>query len=337
MEGQARARPEPPLSSPPASVAGGADARLGRKLVLDEIFDLSLYSRLREVAGSDLAPVLEELVRVETRHVSFWQEFFGLQGLTRLDGPRRFKLALLVLLCRLFGPSAVHLVLEAIEVHGVRKYLRVWNRYKDTPLGAAVRGILEDEFEHEDMVVSGQGERRVNPEKVRNVFLGLNDGLVEILGAVSGFFAAFGRSRAVLAAGFTVAVAGAMSMAAGAYIGAGSEAEVRETDEERRRFLGETVTPAPRESPGTSALVVGLGYFGGALVPVLPVLFGAKGMLPTMVTAGTTIVLVSAVVAFISGMDVRRRIVLNVLITGIAVAVTYAIGMAAKALLGIAI
>jgi hypothetical protein len=72
-------------------------------------------------------------------------------------------------------------------------------------------------------------------------FLGLNDGLVEILGAVGGFFVAFGSSMAVLAAGFTVAVAGAMSMAAGAYIGAGSEAEVRATEDERRRFLGETV------------------------------------------------------------------------------------------------
>ena len=244
---------------------------------------------------------------------------------------------MLTVVCRLFGSSGVHLVLEAIEVHGVRKYLRVWNRYKDTPLGAAVREVLQDEFEHEDMVVTGEAERHVNPEKVRNVFLGLNDGLVEILGAVSGFFAAFGSSTAVLAAGFTVAVAGAMSMAAGAYIGAGSEAEVRETEEARRRFLGETVARAPSESPAASALVVGLGYFAGALVPVLPVLFGAKGMLPTIVTAGSTIVAVSAVVAFISGMDVRRRIVLNVLITGIAVGVTYAIGMVAKVLLGIAI
>jgi len=314
-----------------------ADTRLGRQLVLDEIFDLSLYRRLREVAQSDLARMLDELVRVETRHVSFWQEFFSLQGLRELDPGRRLKLAVLTVVCRLFGSSGVHLVLEAIEVHGVRKYLRVWNRYKDTPLGAAVREVLQDEFEHEDMVVTGEAERHVNPEKVRNVFLGLNDGLVEILGAVSGFFAAFGSSTAVLAAGFTVAVAGAMSMAAGAYIGAGSEAEVRETEEARRRFLGETVARAPSESPAASALVVGLGYFAGALVPVLPVLFGAKGMLPTIVTAGSTIVAVSAVVAFISGMDVRRRIVLNVLITGIAVGVTYAIGMVAKVLLGIAI
>jgi predicted membrane protein (TIGR00267 family) len=312
------------------------DARLGRQLVLDEIFDLSLYRALREVATGDLRHVLDELIVVETRHVAFWQEFFGLEEVTALDPGRRVKLVTLIAACRLFGNSGIHVVLEAIEVHGIRKYLRVWDRYKDGPLGSAVRDILEDEFKHEDMVVSGENDRHINPDKVRNVFLGLNDGLVEILGAVSGFFAAFRNATAVLAAGFTVAVAGALSMAAGAYIGASSEREVRETEDERRRFLGETVSGQAPESPTASALVVGIGYFAGAVVPILPVLFGATGLAPTVVTAGAMIVAVSAIVAFISGMAVRRRIVLNVIITGIAVVVTYAIGLLAKAVWGIA-
>jgi VIT1/CCC1 family predicted Fe2+/Mn2+ transporter len=308
---------------------------LARRLVLDEIFDLALYRSLRGVARDDLRETLDELIRVEERHVAFWQEFFGLQELSTLDLARRLKLALLGVVCRLFGASAIHIVLEAIEVHGVRKYLRVWKRYEMTPLGDAVRGILEDEFRHEDMVVTGDSARRVNPDTVRNVFIGLNDGLVEILGAVSGFFAAFGTAGAVLTAGVTVAVAGALSMAAGAYVAASSEAEVRETEEERRRFLGELDRPTESDAPLASALVVGLGYVAGALVPLLPVLFGATGMLPTLLAAGTTIVLVSAIVAFLSGMNLRRRIVLNLAITGLAVTVTYAIGLLTRAAWGI--
>ena len=314
-----------------------APTALARQLVQDEIFDLALYRSLREIARGTLRGALDELIRVETRHVAFWQEFFDLKALTTLDLGRRLKLAALIGVCRVFGAGAIHVVLEAIEVHGVRKYLTVWSRYEAGPFGAALRGILEDEFKHEDMVVTGDSERRVNPERVRNVFLGLNDGLVEIVGAVSGFYAAFGSSVAVLAAGFTVAVAGALSMAAGAYIATGSEAEVRSTEDERRRFLGEPVVSEAAESPLVSALVVGLGYFAGALVPVLPVLFGATGILPTVIAAGTTIVAVSAIVAFISGMDVRRRVLLNLAITGIAVVVTYAIGLLAKAALGVAI
>src|SRR5436853_4221860 len=313
-----------------------ADPKLARQLVLDELFDLSLYRSLLNVAGGELRAILDQLIPIEQRHFAFWQDFFDLH-VEALDLARRLKLVLLVAICRLFGAPAIHVVLEAIEVHGVRKYLRVWIAYGNGPLGSAVRNILEDEFKHEDEVVTGEAERQINPEKVRNVFLGLNDGLVEILGAVSGFFAAFNSTVAVVTAGFTVGVAGALSMAAGAYIGAGSEAELRETEDARKRFLGETVTSEPGQRPLVSAAIVGIGYLVGAVVPVLPVLFGARNVLPTVLTGGVMIVAVSAIVAFISGMDVRRRLVLNVIITGIAVVVTYALGLLTKRMLGVEI
>ena len=146
------------------------------------------------------------------------------------------------------------------------------------------------------------------------------------------------RSAFSLAFGsFTVGVAGALSMAAGAYIGAGSEAELRETEDARRRFLGETVASAAAESPPMSAAIVGLGYLVGGLVPVMPVVFGARTVWPTVLTGGAMIVAVSAIVAFISGMNVRRRITLNVIITGVAVMVTYALGLLTKRLLGVEI
>src|SRR5437016_2989031 len=196
--------------------ATGLDARLGRRLVLDEIFDLSLYRGLHAVAPPDLRRTLEALIPVETRHVAFWQKFFGLEHVTRLDAGRRLRLALFI--------------------------------------------------------------------------------------------------------------------AAGAYIGAGSEAELRETEDARRRFLGEIVTSEAAESPLGAAAVVGIGYFVGAVVPVLPVVFGARTVLPTVVTGGAMIIAVSAIVAFISGMNVRRRIALNVVITGLAVIVTYVLGLLTKKL-----
>lgn len=58
----------------------------------------------------------------------------------------------------------------------------------------------------------GEQERRISPERVRDVFLGLNDRLVEILGAVSGFFAAFGNAATVLVAGLTVAFLSGMAV-----------------------------------------------------------------------------------------------------------------------------
>jgi vacuolar iron transporter family protein len=314
-----------------------ADPKLARQLVLDELFDLSLYQSLRNVAGGELQAILDQLIPIEQRHFEFWQDFFDLH-VEALDLGRRLKLVLLVAICRLFGEPAIHLVLEAIEVYGVRKYLRVWSAYGNGPLGAAVRDILEDEFKHEDEVVTGDAERKLNPARVRDIFLGLNDGLVEILGAVSGFFAAFGNSLAVLVAGLTVAVAGALSMAAGAWIAVSSESEVRTTEIARRRFLGESVsTTGTAERPLASAIIVGASYLAGALVPVLPVLGGATTVLPSLLTAGSLIILVSIMVAFLSGMNVRRRVMTNLLIIAAAVGITFAIGVVTKLVWGVSV
>ncbi|HET7875115.1 MAG TPA: VIT1/CCC1 transporter family protein [Methylomirabilota bacterium] len=315
----------------------GHDAALARRLILDELFDLSLYQALRGTATGRLRAILEQLIPIETRHLAFWQDFFNLK-LDRLDVPRRLKLMLLVAVARLFGAPAIHLILEAIEVYGVRKYLTVWRKYERGPLGKAVRSILEDEFKHEDMVVTAEEERRISPQRVRDIFLGLNDGLVEILGAVSGFFGAFGNAATVLIAGSTVAVAGALSMGAGAYLALSSEAEVRGTEAERRRFLGEPEpSPESAQTPLASGFLVGASYLAGALVPVLPVAFGARTLFPSLAAAGVLIVAVSAMLAFLTGMDVRRRIVLNLAIMAAAVGITYAIGTITRAVWGIAV
>jgi VIT1/CCC1 family predicted Fe2+/Mn2+ transporter len=313
------------------------DPKLARTLILDELFDLSLYKALRGVTKADTQQVLDELVLVETQHLAFWQKFFD-SKLTTLDLGRHLKLRLIILVCRLFGATAVHLVLEAIEVYGVRKYLSLWKSYKGQPLGEALEGILADEFKHEDVLVTRLTERKINPEKIRNIFLGLNDGLVEILGAVSGFFGAFGDAVTVLIAASTTAVAGALSMAAGAYAALNSEKEVKATEFDKKQFLGEeTGSSEMEEQPLASAFFVGGAYIVGAMVPVLPVLFGAKDALASLVTAGSMIVLVSTLLAFLSGMDIKRRILMNLVIITVAVTVTYLIGTVARTVWGVAV
>jgi vacuolar iron transporter family protein len=313
------------------------DPQLAKTLVLDELFDLSLYKALRQVTQPDVHHTLDELITVETTHLAFWKHFFGLT-IEELNLGRRVKLSLIMFVCKLFGSTAVHLVLEAIEVHGVRKYLALWREYQGQPLGEALRGILMDEFKHEDVLVTALTDRKINAEKIRNIFLGLNDGLVEILGAVSGFFGAFGEATMVLIAASTTAVAGALSMAAGAFLALNSEKEVKTTEIAKKIFLGEASEVVPmEESPIGSALVVGMAYIAGAIVPVLPVIFGATSTLFSVLTAGLMVIVVSTILSFLSGMDVTRRIFLNLAMITIAVSVTYGIGVFAKHLWGIAL
>lgn len=319
-----------------AQVPTAHDPRLARQLILDELFDLSLYTALRDISTGDVRATLEELIRIERTHFEFWQDFFQLR-LPRLDVGRRIKLLLLTLVGRVFGRLGIQLVLEAIEVYGVRKYLGLWDAYRAGPLGEAVRGVLEDELKHEDRVVSELTARKINPDRIRDIFLGLNDGLVEILGAVSGFFGAFGNPVTVLIAATTTAVAGSISMGAGAYVAASSQAEVKQTEQRRLRFLGEAAGNEDDARPLASAVAVGASYFVGALIPVAPVLLGATSVFASAVTAGVIIVVVSLLLAFLSGMDVRRRVTMNLVIVAAAVVVTYAIGLLVKSVWRIAV
>lgn len=133
-----------------------------------------------------------------------------------------------------------------------------------TPLfGQALKATLMDEFEHEDEIVSGFTGRKINPERVRGIFLGFNDGLVEILGAVSGFFTALREPRLVLGASIAVAVAGALSMAAGAYAATSSEREMKQVQRGKALFLGRKKDEGNPSSPVSTGWVVGISYFVG--------------------------------------------------------------------------
>ena len=69
---------------------------------------------------------------------------------------------------------------------------------------------------------------------VRDVIFGANDGLVSILALVAGVYGAITESHVILIAGAAGAIAGAISMGAGAYLSAKSEKEVTEKERDRK-------------------------------------------------------------------------------------------------------
>jgi len=69
---------------------------------------------------------------------------------------------------------------------------------------------------------------------VRDVIFGANDGLVSILALVAGVYGAVTESHFILIAGMAGAIAGAISMGAGAYLSSKSEKEVTERESERK-------------------------------------------------------------------------------------------------------
>ncbi len=311
--------------------------KLAQNIILDELFALLLYRRWYAKSSPELKGVLLELIAIEEKHYAFWQKFLG-YSIGRLNLLRQIKLKTFAVLSGIFGEGAIHLFLEAIEINGVRKYLRVWSICSGTEYEKTVRTVLEDELEREDIIVLRLVVRKVNPQHIRNIFLGFNDGLVELLGAVSGFYAAFDTSTSVLIASVTVAVAGAISMGAGAYVALSSQNEVAKLEAEKKAFIHRSHTVVKeREHLFLSGATVAISYLVGAFVPLVPVFFGSKSIILSLFCGGIMIALVSAVLAFLSGMDVKRRIATNVVIIIGAVIISYAIGLFARNTWGIAI
>jgi VIT1/CCC1 family predicted Fe2+/Mn2+ transporter len=299
-------------------------------LVLDEMADLALYQQFRKhVSQPALVQLFDRLIAEEKKHVAFWRK--------KTDNPpatlgflRTAKVASLSLFGAVFGTPGILLVVEAIEVHGIRKYLNLWSSAPESSVRADVMAILKDELQHEDHMITLVAGRSVRPEVIRNAFLGFNDGSVEILGAVSGFAAAFRDTTHVLIAGFTVAMAGALSMAVGAFMATSAEREVAALDELRARALSikkEEEEAGSLASPLKAACIVGVTYLVGALVPILPFLFGARNALPSILLSGVLILTVSATLAFLSGMRVRRRLLINGGLIAFAVLVSTLFGM----------
>ncbi|HNF59273.1 MAG TPA: rubrerythrin family protein, partial [Elusimicrobiota bacterium] len=90
-------------------------------------------------------------------------------------------------------------------------------------------------------------------------------------------------------------------------------------------------------SPLSAASLVGLSYFLGASLPVLPVFLGATGVAISAAAAAAAVTVVSAGLAFLSGMDMGRRVLLNLGIVAGAVAMTSLLGSLAHRWLGVSL
>ena len=314
--------------------------KLSRALIAGEQASLALYERLLPVVGVDAKNILVSLVEIEKRHLRFWEDFFH-EPAPPLGIFTKFRISLAVAVARIFGDRAILLILESTEIHAIREYFAVWDRYRDSEMGSSIKKILIEELHDEEIVITGTASRGLRGGNIRNLFLGLNDGLVEILGVVSGLFAAFDHTSSVVIAALTVAIAGSFSMAAGVFAAESSENEIKEVHDRKRAFLDDRTRTGKDEPEGTrpvaSSLIVGISYFFGAMVPILPIFFGARGILISFLASGLIAIVIATAISFVTGMNIRKRILVNTVILTLAVSITYTMGIVAKNILGVSI
>lgn len=100
---------------------------------------------------------------------------------------------------------------------------------------------------------------------LREIIFGLEDSLVSTLGAVTGIAIGAGSQYVVILSGLVLIAAEGMSMAAGSYLSSKSAVQAQE------RFHGKRQEEAVH--PIRAAFVMGVFYFVGGFIPLMPYFF----------------------------------------------------------------
>lgn len=130
---------------------------------------------------------------------------------------------------------------------------------------------------------------------LREVVLGVNDGLVSVTGLVVGVGASGVADRLVLLAGLAAASAATVSMAVGTYLAAAAEHEYQAAHEPPALATGGSPSRPPRAvppgaGPGTRAAVMAAAVLLGSLPPLVPFALG----IPSSKASGTALLLAAA-------------------------------------------
>ena len=185
-----------------------------------------------------------------------------------------------------------------------------------------IKQVESSEMKAENIIKEKLLEHSPTLNNIRSIIFGMNDGLVEILGAVTGFAAALQQPILIIVAGFIVAIAGTLSMTGGAYLSVDYEKSVYKKKK--------------TDSSKAAAFYTGIAYIIGALVPLLPFLFGASGYYAlgiSIIITAIILSIVSILISIVSDTPILERIVKTLLISLGIVAITITLGVYARSVL----
>ncbi len=209
------------------------------KFYYAETKDSQIYEYLARLEKNPkLRRKLKGLADIERQHAKFWKDYLKKRGVVvkerKLGLWKRFGT---YLLRKLFGVSIVISLSEMGESSATYAYYDFYTQ-GDLSLQEkeTLSRIILDEMEHEKLFY--EEKKFLHVENIRDIVLGMNDGLVEILGAVTGLSAVYVNNPLLVGlSGLIVGVAGSLSMAIGSYVSVRSQRQVNEGLRKRFRIM----------------------------------------------------------------------------------------------------
>jgi VIT1/CCC1 family predicted Fe2+/Mn2+ transporter len=156
--------------------------------------------------------ILDNLVRQEGIHYQFWKAY----SQKKTFKINRLEILLFKLMRKIFGLTFTLKFIEGSEKEAIRQYNEYLKTVNDPEMKKRVQEIIEHEKDHERKIIASIKEEKV--EFISNIVLGVNDGLIELTGALVGFSFAFQKPALVALTGFITGLAASLSMASSAYM-----------------------------------------------------------------------------------------------------------------------
>lgn len=277
------------------------------KMQRDELTGSILYGKIAaRQKDENNRSVFEEISRAERGHYETWRAYTG-----RDVTPDRKKIALFTAFSRILGITFTIKFFEKGEDMGLIDLREIERELPE------VRQVIADEEAHEEKLMAMIDEERLH--YVGSIVLGLNDALVELTGTIAGLTFALANNRLVALSGIITGVAATLSMAASNYLAQRAEGN---------------------SDALKSSVYTGIAYLLTVIAIVLPYL-----LLPNQMYLLAFIIMIAVVVLIILSFNYyisvaqdlpfwKRFGEMVVISLGVA-ALSFAIGLAAKAILGV--
>ncbi|MCD6480904.1 MAG: rubrerythrin family protein [Thermoplasmata archaeon] len=176
----------------------------------NEITEHEIYRILAKRVGGKNGEILKKISLDEKKHYMQWKKYTGEDV-----KPSRFAIFKYSLLQRIFGITFAVKLMERGEENAEKAYEDISREIPEA------KSILEDEFEHEDMLLKMLDERKIS--YLGSMVLGINDAMVELTGALAGLTFALENARVTGFVGFITGMAASLSMASSDYLSKKSE------------------------------------------------------------------------------------------------------------------
>ena len=291
----------------------------------DEIFGEKFYKELaKRVKSKHIKDKLLEMAKTEKRHAEFWKALGNKKGIQLKEKNFRWRLFFLLFLSHISWNLTTKII-EYMESQAIRGYAHlIESDFFSSQEKRKIKEIMKDEILHE----SPFKETSESVEHIRDMFLGINDALVEILATLAGISTIYSSSLIIGILGSVVGISGMLSMSIGTYISVKNQREVKEYEHIKNNLL-DNFPYGIYENPLKAAYTTGLFYLIGTIIVVLPffiINIPIKSLILSVIFASLTWIISGIIIALSSGISIKRK-VLEMLLTGWGASIiTYTLG-----------